>query len=124
MLVVQELWETETAAFWQRPGVDPKSIQTEVLLLPAAFFMEKNGTISNSGAMVQWRYAAVKPPGQAKPDGEIVDHVFRRVRDLVHDSNDPKDEIDPESLLDVHHRRGRAARDQRTRASATYRTRT
>ena len=43
MLVVQEIWETETASFWQRPGVDPKSIQTEVLLLPAAFFMEKNG---------------------------------------------------------------------------------
>ena len=24
MLVVQEIWETETAAFWKRPGVDPK----------------------------------------------------------------------------------------------------
>ena len=76
-LVVQEIWETETAAFWKparrRPEVDP----TEVILLPAAFFMEKNGTISNSGGMVQWRHAAVKPPGQAKPDGEIVDHVFR-----------------------------------------------
>jgi formate dehydrogenase major subunit len=92
-LVVQEIWETETADFWRRPGVDPKSIATEVILLPAAFFMEKNGTISNSGGMVQWRYAAVKPPGQAKPDGEIVDLVFRRVRDLVHDSADAKDEI-------------------------------
>ena len=92
-LVIQEIWETETAAFWKRPGVDPKSISTEVLLLPAAFFMEKNGTITNSGGLVQWRNAAVKPPGQAFPDGEIVDHVFRRVRDLVHDSKDPKDEI-------------------------------
>ena len=108
MLVVQELWETETAAFWQRPGVDPKSIQTEVLLLPAAFFMEKSGSVTNSGAMVQWRYATVKPPGQAKPDGEIVDLVFRRVRDMVKDSTDPKDEIvtksywaytDPEDVL-------------------------
>src|SRR3954471_8016116 len=79
MLVVQELWETETAAFWRRPGVDPKSIPTEVLLLPAAFFMEKGGTISNSGGMVQWRYPGVKPPGQAKPDGAIVDIIFRRV---------------------------------------------
>jgi formate dehydrogenase major subunit len=35
----------------------------------------------------------VKAPGQAKSDGEIVDLVFRRVRDLVHDSTDPKDEI-------------------------------
>ena len=43
--------------------------------------------------MVQWRHAAVKPPGQAKPDGEIVDDVFRRVRDLVHDSKEPRDEI-------------------------------
>jgi formate dehydrogenase major subunit len=93
MLVVQELWETETACFWQRPGADPKSIQTEVLLLPASFFMEKNGSISNSGGMVQWRHAAVKPPGQAKPDGEIWDYVFRRVRDLVHESREPKDEI-------------------------------
>ena len=40
------------------PGVDPKSIPTEVILLPAAFFMEKEGTITNSGGMVQWRNAA------------------------------------------------------------------
>jgi formate dehydrogenase major subunit len=93
MLVIQEIWETETATFWRRPGVDPKSISTEVVLLPAAFFMEKNGTISNSGGMVQWRNAAVKPPGEAKPDGEIVDIIFRRVRELVQDSSDPKDEI-------------------------------
>src|SRR5258706_3833498 len=92
-LVVQEIWETETAAFWRRPGVDPKSISTEVILLPAAFFMEKNGTISNSGGMVQWRHAAVKLRGQAKPDGEIVDLVFRRVRDQVKDSKEPRDEI-------------------------------
>jgi len=97
-LVVQEIWETETAAFWKRPGADPKSISTEVFLLPAAFFMEKNGTITNSGGLVQWRNAAVKPPGQAKPDGEIVDYIFRRVRDLVHDTKDPKDEIVKKAL--------------------------
>ena len=114
-LVVQEIWETETAAFWKRPGVDPKSIDTEVILLPAAFFMEKNGTISNSGGMVQWRHAAVKPPGQAKPDGEIVDLVFRAVRDLVKDSKEPRDEIIQQGLLDLHHGRGRPARDQRLR---------
>ena len=39
MLVVQDLWQTETACFWERPGVDPKTIKTEVLLLPAAYFM-------------------------------------------------------------------------------------
>src|SRR5258708_33055519 len=55
--------------------------------------MEKNGTISNAGGMVQWRHAAVSPPVQAKPDGEIVDLVFRRVRDQVKDSKEPRDEI-------------------------------
>ncbi len=92
MLVVQELWETETAAFWQRPGVDPRSIQTEVLLLPAAYFMEKEGTITGSGRLVQWRYAGVKPPGQAKPDLEIMDTVFRKVRERYQGSTNPKDQ--------------------------------
>jgi len=93
LLVVQELWETETATFWQRPGVDPRTIQTEVVLLPASFFMEKNGSITNSGAVVQWRYAAVKPPGEARPDGEIVHLVMLRLRELLADSTDPKDQI-------------------------------
>ncbi len=91
MLVVQELWETETAAFWQAPGVDAKKIQTEVILLPAAYFMEKEGTVTNSGGLLQWRYAGVKPPGQARPDLEIIDEVFRRVRDLYRGSTDSKD---------------------------------
>jgi len=91
MLVVQEIWETETAAFWKRPGVDPRTINTEVLLLPAAFFMEKNGSIANSGGMVQWRYKSVAAPGLAKTDGEMVDLVFRKVRDLVAGSTEPRD---------------------------------
>src|SRR5262252_5336089 len=91
-LVIQEIWETETASFWKRPGADPKTIQTEVFLLPAAFFMENNGTITNSGGLIQWRNAAVKPPGRALPDGEVVDYIFRRVRDYAHESRDPKDD--------------------------------
>ena len=78
--------------FQNAAGADPKTIQTEVFLLPAAFFMEKNGTITNSGGLVQWRNKAVVPPGKALPDGEVVDYVFRRVRDLVHESRDPKDD--------------------------------
>jgi formate dehydrogenase major subunit len=91
-LVVQDLWQTETACFWQKPGVDPKTIQTEVILLPAAYFMEKEGTISGSGRLVQWRYAGVKPPGNARADLPVLDELFRRVRDLYCDSKDPKDQ--------------------------------
>jgi len=90
-LVVQDIWETETASFWRRPGVDPKTIQTEVLLLPAAYFMEKEGTITGSGRLVQWRYKAVEPPGEAKGDLEILDALFRRVRALYGNSAAEKD---------------------------------
>jgi formate dehydrogenase major subunit len=91
LLVVQELWETETAAFWQAPGADAKKIQTEVILLPAAYFMEKEGSLTNSGGLLQWRYAGVNPPGQARPDLEVIDEVFRRVRDLYKGSTDARD---------------------------------
>jgi formate dehydrogenase major subunit len=93
MLVVQDLWDTETSAFWQAPGVDAKAIQTEVIALPAAYFMEKEGTITGSGRMVQWRYEAVKPPGAAKNDLEIIDTLFRKVRALYQGSSDPKDQV-------------------------------
>src|SRR5512138_2955073 len=92
LLVVADLWETETAAFWQRPGADPKEIGTEVLLLPAAYFMEKEGTITGSGRLVQWRHRAVAPPGEARPDLEILDELFRRVRELYRDSPAEKDQ--------------------------------
>ncbi len=91
MLVVQDLWQTETACFWQRPGTDPKSIKTEVLLLPAAYFMEKEGTITGSGRMVQWRYAAVPAPGEARSDLHILDDLFGRIRQKVGNSTDPRD---------------------------------
>jgi formate dehydrogenase major subunit len=93
MLVVQDLWETETAAFWHRPGVDPKDIKTEVVVLPAAYFMEKDGTITGSGRLVQWRNKAVEPPGQAKNDLDIFDELYRRVRDLYRSSTEEKDQI-------------------------------
>jgi formate dehydrogenase major subunit len=93
MLVVQDLWDTETSAFWQRPGTDPKAIATEVILLPATYFMEKEGTITGSGRLVQWRYKAVEPPGEARADLEIIDAVFKRVRDAYRESTAEKDQI-------------------------------
>jgi formate dehydrogenase major subunit len=92
-LVVQDLWETETAAFWQKPGCDASKIATEVILLPASYFMEKEGTISGSGRLVQWRHRAVAPPGQAREDLEIIDGLYRRVRDLYAPSTEEKDQI-------------------------------
>jgi len=85
-LVCADLWGTETANFWHRPAddycnrVDPKTIKTEVFLLPAAASMEKEGSITNSGRWMQWRYQAVHPPGEAKSDLWILDGLFRATR--------------------------------------------
>jgi formate dehydrogenase major subunit len=81
-LVTVDLWETETSIFWKRPGVNPKDIQTEVFMLPAASSVEKEGSISNSGRWAQWRYKAVEPVGKSMSDLWIIDQFFKRVRNL------------------------------------------
>lgn len=81
-MVVVNLWDTETSSFWRGPGMDPKKIKTEVFLLPCAASMEKEGMVTNSGRLLQWRYKAVEPPGEAKPDAEIINELYKRVKGL------------------------------------------
>ena len=76
-MVVADLFEHETATFWKRPGVDPTRIPTEVFVLPAASGVEKEGSIVNSGRWAQWRYRAVKPIADCRPDLDIVDGLAR-----------------------------------------------
>jgi formate dehydrogenase major subunit len=81
-MVSVDLFDHETASFWRRPGVDPKDIETEVFLLPACSSVEKEGSISNSGRVAQWRYKAVEPQGQSLPDADIVNELYFRVKSL------------------------------------------
>ena len=67
-LAAFDLWETDTSVFWKRPGANTKDIKTEVFLFPAADSLEKEGSASNSGRWIQWRYQAVKPHGDAHSD--------------------------------------------------------
>ena len=67
-MVVCDLFETETAAFWKRPGVNPGSIGTEVFVLPGAAFYEKKGSVTNSGRLAQWKDQAGDPPGDARDE--------------------------------------------------------
>ena len=84
-MVAVDLWETDTAAFWERPGVNSADIQTEVFLLPAAASVEKEGSITNSGRWGQWRYAAVNPPGDAKSDLWILDKIHKQLKKLYNE---------------------------------------
>ena len=87
-LVVADIWMTETAEFWSRPGVNPTGISTEVFVLPAACSYEKEGSISNSGRWAQWRYKAVEPPGEAMPDLEIMNLVMLKLKELYEADSD------------------------------------
>ncbi len=79
-LVTVNLFDNETTSFWKGPGMDPARVSTEVFYLPAAASVEKEGSITNSGRWMQWRYQAAKPPGDAKSDGEIMVELWRRLR--------------------------------------------
>lgn len=79
-LVAVDLFETETAGFWNRPGVNPADIKTEVFLLPAAASFEKQGTVANSGRWIQWRWKAVEPLGESKDDLWIADRLFKAIK--------------------------------------------
>ncbi len=92
MLVVADIFNTETAQFWREPGIDTKSIQTEVLMLPAAFVYEKAGTMTNSSRLIQWKEVALPPLNDCLPDLDILDRIFKKMRELYAGSTDPKDE--------------------------------
>ena len=81
-LVVVDIFRSETAAFFSAFDLAPAQVQTEVILLPAASFLEKDGCLTNSGRWVQGREIVVAPPGEARADLHILDALFRRVRAL------------------------------------------
>ena len=89
-LVMADIWANETSEFWKRPGVNPADIKTEVFLLPAACSYEKEGSITNSGRWAQWRYKAVDPPGEAKPDLEIMNEVMLKLKSLYMPDSTPR----------------------------------
>jgi formate dehydrogenase major subunit len=84
-LVVGEIYPDETSEFWKAPGTtaeDMKSIQTTVYRLPCAGFAEKDGSFTNSARWLQWKNAALPPPGDARLDQAILAQIFLKVREL------------------------------------------
>ena len=90
-LVVVDLFETDTAAVWKEPGVDPKSSKVEVFFIPGAPAAEKDGSITNTMRLAQWHTRAVDPPGDARSDAAFVVDVGNRVKALYKGSNAKKD---------------------------------
>ena len=86
-LVVRDMVETETAAFWldspevARGELKPEDIATEVFLFPAAGQGEKDGTFTNTQRMLQYHNKAVDPPGDARSETWFIYHLGRRLKE-------------------------------------------
>jgi formate dehydrogenase major subunit len=81
-MVNVNIYDNETGSFWMGPGMDPKKIKTEVFMLPCSVSVEKEGSVSNSGRWMQWRYQGPKPLGDSRPDGEIIYELAHKVAEL------------------------------------------
>jgi formate dehydrogenase major subunit len=90
-LVVVDLFETDTAAVWKEPGVDPRASKVEVFFIPGAPAAEKDGSITNTMRLAQWHVKAVEPPGDARSDAAFVVDVGNRVKALYTGSTAKKD---------------------------------
>jgi len=66
ILVVQDIFMTETAAFAD-------------VILPASAFPEKNGTFTNTDRRVQMGRQAIDPPGDAQQDWWIIQELANRM---------------------------------------------
>ena len=91
-MMVADIWHTETANFWKRPGANSANIKTEVFLLPALVSFEKEGSVTNSGRWSQWRWKAAEGPSNAMEDLRIQDQLARRLIKLYAEEGGPSAE--------------------------------
>lgn len=80
--VVIDPFLLDSAEFWAAPGVDASQVQTEVLYLPAAHWIERGGSFTNSGRWAQWKEQAVDIPEGVRSDTWILSDLFWRVKEL------------------------------------------
>jgi formate dehydrogenase major subunit len=96
-LVVRDVTEIETAAFWyDSPDIEagetsPEQIATEVFFLPAAAHTEKDGSFTNTQRLLQWHFKAVDPPEDCRSDLWFTHKLGELVRSKLAGSSDPKD---------------------------------
>ena len=95
-MVNVNLFDNETGSFWKGPGMDPGAIKTEVFMLPACASVEKEGSITNSGRWMQWRYRGPKPLGDSLPDGDIILTLGEKIKEVYQE-----DGVYPEPIANL-----------------------
>jgi formate dehydrogenase major subunit len=118
-LVVKDIFETETAAFWyaapevQNGEVSPEEIDTEVFFIPSAAVGEMSGSFTNTQRWVQWHEKAADPPGDCRSDEWFTHQLALRLKQLYADSDDPRDEGIQNLLWDFDYDEGEYPDDTR-----------
>jgi len=85
VLLQEAFTDTATAAFAD-------------LLLPAAAWGEKEGTVTNSERRISRVRAAVPPPGQARPDLDIALDLARRLQTRLPARSQDRSQVGPQDL--------------------------
>src|SRR5438067_12616533 len=116
-MVVRDLYEIETAAYWKRPGIDPTKIPTEVIFLPAASHVEKEGSFTNTQRLIQYRDQAVDAPGDARSENWLLTELYIRLQNLYKDSTKERDK--PIQNLTWNYRCDAPQQDPPVRSSVT-----
>lgn len=81
-LVVMDPFPTTSSEFWHAPGANPAAIQTEVFMLPATHWIEKDGSFVNSGRWMQWKDQVLQPQDQSMHDHWMIAELHARVKQL------------------------------------------
>jgi formate dehydrogenase major subunit len=96
-LVVRDVVEIETAAFWyDSPEVEseelsPEQIKTEVFFLPAATHTEKDGSFTNTQRLLQWHWQATEPKHDARSELWFYFHLGRLIKQKLQESQEERD---------------------------------
>jgi formate dehydrogenase major subunit len=72
--------------------MDPKKVKTEVFFLPCCVSVEKEGSVTNSGRWMQWRYQGPKTMGETMSDGHIMTKLYDEVKKLYAKEGGPLSE--------------------------------
>jgi formate dehydrogenase major subunit len=98
-LVVRDLVEIESAAFWyDSPEIESgelktEEIPTEVFFLPAAAHTEKDGSFTNTQRLLQWHWQATEPRDDARSDLWFYFHLGRMIKQKLADSKEKRDSL-------------------------------
>ena len=98
-LVVRDLVEIESAAFWyDSPEIESgelklEEIPTEIFFMPAAAHTEKDGSFTNTQRLLQWHWQATEPKGDCRSDLWFYFHLGRMIKQKLAESEEPRDEL-------------------------------